>query len=83
MSTLFNIYLEDLVKYCFQNRGEVIVGRRKIKCIRFADDMILSADEEMTLRNMLMELNDRCEQYGMKLNANKDHGYWKERRKRR
>ena len=27
--------------------------------------------EKMTLRNMLMELNDRCEQYGMKINANK------------
>ncbi|KAJ4446720.1 hypothetical protein ANN_13417 [Periplaneta americana] len=27
--------------------------------------------EEMILRDMLLELNDSCEQYGMKINANK------------
>ncbi|KAJ4445821.1 hypothetical protein ANN_12506 [Periplaneta americana] len=27
--------------------------------------------EEMILRDMLLELNDSCEQYGMKVNANK------------
>ncbi|KAJ4427396.1 hypothetical protein ANN_25017 [Periplaneta americana] len=70
-STLFNIYLEDLVKNCFQNMGGVTVGGRRIKCIRFADDMALLAEEEMILRDMLLELNDSCEQYGMKINANK------------
>ncbi|KAJ4443353.1 hypothetical protein ANN_05021 [Periplaneta americana] len=42
----------------------------KIKCIRFTDDMTL-AEEEMILRDMLLELNDSCEQYGMKINLNK------------
>ncbi|KAJ4435974.1 hypothetical protein ANN_18597 [Periplaneta americana] len=70
-STLFNIYLEDLVKNCFQNMGGLKVGGRRIKCIRFADDMALLAEEEMILRDMLLELNDSCEQYGMKINANK------------
>ncbi|KAJ4436924.1 hypothetical protein ANN_17056 [Periplaneta americana] len=68
---LFNIYLEDIVKNCFQNMGGVIVRGRRIKCIRFADDMALFAEEEMILRDMLLELNDNCEQYGMKTNANK------------
>ncbi|KAJ4432752.1 hypothetical protein ANN_21390 [Periplaneta americana] len=68
---LFNIYLKDLVKNCFQNVGGVIVGGKRIKCIRFADDMALLAEEEMILRDMLLELNDSCEQYGMKINANK------------
>ncbi|KAJ4431749.1 hypothetical protein ANN_20354 [Periplaneta americana] len=31
----------------------------------------LKAKEEMILRDMLLELNDSCEQYGMKINANK------------
>ncbi|KAJ4443092.1 hypothetical protein ANN_04742 [Periplaneta americana] len=69
--TLFNIYLEDLVKNCFQNMGGVIVGGRRIKCIRFADDMGLSAEEEMILNDMILELNDSCKQYGMKITANK------------
>ncbi|KAJ4431589.1 hypothetical protein ANN_20188 [Periplaneta americana] len=68
---LYRIYLEDLVKNCFQNMGGVIVGGRRIKCIRFADDMALLTEEEMILRNMLLELNDGCEQYGMKTNVNK------------
>ncbi|KAJ4430105.1 hypothetical protein ANN_22315 [Periplaneta americana] len=68
--TLVYIYLEDLVKNCFENMGGVIVGGRRIKCIRFVD-MALLAEEEMILRDMLLELSDRCEQYGMKINANK------------
>ncbi|KAJ4437463.1 hypothetical protein ANN_17607 [Periplaneta americana] len=51
-------------------RGMIAEGRR-IKCIRFADDMALLAEEEMILRDMLLELNVRCEQYGMQINANK------------
>ena len=46
-------------------------GGRRIKCIRFTDDMALLADDERMLKNTLMELNDRCEDYGMKLNINK------------
>ncbi|KAJ4451865.1 hypothetical protein ANN_03343 [Periplaneta americana] len=68
--TLFNIYLEDLVKNCFQNIGGVLVEGRRINCIRFADDMAL-LEEEIILRDMLLELNDSCEQYEMKINANK------------
>ncbi|KAJ4438768.1 hypothetical protein ANN_14719 [Periplaneta americana] len=44
---------------------------KKNKCIRFADDMALLAEEETILKDMLLELNDSCEQYGMNINANK------------
>ncbi|KAJ4435840.1 hypothetical protein ANN_18459 [Periplaneta americana] len=54
-----------------KNMGGVILEGRRIKCIRFADDMALLAESEMILRDMLLELNDSCEQYGMKINANK------------
>ena len=69
--TLFNIYLEDLMKNCFLNTGGVNIGGRRIMCIRFVDDMALLAEDGRMLKNMLMELNDRCEDYGMKLNINK------------
>ncbi|KAJ4447925.1 hypothetical protein ANN_09934 [Periplaneta americana] len=51
----------------------VIVGRRRrrLKCMRFSDDMMLLTEEEMILKDMLLELNDNCEQYGMKIIANK------------
>ncbi|KAJ4429720.1 hypothetical protein ANN_21924 [Periplaneta americana] len=70
-STLFNIYLEDLVNNCFQNMGGVIVRGRRIKCIIFADGMTFLAEEEMIRMVMLLELNNSCEQYGMKINGNK------------
>ena len=54
----------------FPEHGGVNIGGRRIKCIRFAD-MVLLAEDEMMLKNMLMELNDRCEDYGIKININK------------
>ncbi|KAJ4432102.1 hypothetical protein ANN_20716 [Periplaneta americana] len=58
-----NLYRERL--FSTDNMGGVTVGGRRIKCIRFADDMTLAEEE------MLLELSDSCEQYGMKINANK------------
>ena len=56
---LFNIYLEDLIKKCSLNMGSVNIGgrRRRIRCIRFAEDMTLLTEVERML-NMLMEVND-------------------------
>ena len=68
--TIFNINLKDLMN-CFPNKGGVNIGGRRIKCIRFADDMALLAEDERMLKNMLMELNERCEDYGMKINISK------------
>ena len=69
--TLFNIYLEELMKNCFPNTRGLNIGGRRIKCIRFADDITLLAEYERMLNNMLMELNERCEDYGMKINISK------------
>ena len=66
-----NIHLEDLMKNCFLNTRGVNIGGGRIKCIRFADDMALLAEDERMLKNMLMELNERCEDYGMKINISK------------
>ena len=69
--TLINIYLKDLMKNCFLSTGDVNIGGRRIKFIRFPDDIVLLAENERMLRNILMELNDRFEDYGMKININK------------
>ena len=53
------------MKNCFLNTGGVNIGGRKIKCIRFADNMALIAEDERMLKNMLMS---RCKDYGMKNN---------------
>ena len=51
----------------FPKHGGVNIGGRRIKCIRFADDMALLAEDKRILKKTLMELNDRCEDYGMKI----------------
>ena len=63
--------MEDLRKNCFPKTGGVNIGERRIKCIRFADDMALLAEDERILKNMLLEPNDRCEDYGRKINISK------------
>ena len=55
----------------FPDNGGCKHRRRRIKFIRFADDMVLLAEDERMLKNMLMELNYRCDDYGMKINTNK------------
>ena len=55
----------------FPEYGGVNIGGRIIKCIRFADDMALLAEDERMLKNLLMELNERCQDYGMKINISK------------
>ena len=50
---------------------KIVGGGRRITCIRFADYMALLAEDERMLKKMLMELNDRCEDYEMKTNINK------------
>ena len=53
--TLFNIYLENIVKNCFQGKGGMLIGWRKIKCIRFGDDMALLAEDEKNANSMLLD----------------------------
>ena len=48
------------MKNSFLNTGGLNIEGR-MKYIRFADDMALLAEYKRMLKNMLMELNDRCE----------------------
>ena len=56
------------MKNCFLNIGGVNI-RGRIKCILFADDMTLLEEDKMMLKNILMELNDICDYYGMKIDT--------------
>ena len=53
-----------------EKRG-VCLGGRRIECIRFADDMVLLAESEQTVNEMLEDLIGLCEEYGMKINGKK------------
>ena len=60
--------LERFNEELLPEHGGVNIGGRRIKYIRFPDDMTLLAKDEKMLKNMLMEPDDRCEDIGMKIN---------------
>ena len=45
--------------------------RKKNQVHKICRYMALLAEDERMLKNMLMELNDRCEDHGMKINISK------------
>lgn len=53
-----------------QNRG-VRVGGRRIEGIRFADDIVLLAENKKTMIDMLKGLNKTCEEFGIRINKRK------------
>ena len=55
----------------FPEHGGLNIGGRRIKCIRFADDMALLTEDESMRKNIRRELNERSEYYGMKINISK------------
>ena len=70
--TLFNIYIEDMITNVLQERKEGIsIGGKKINCIRFADDMVLVAENSQTLQGLVTLLENGMEDYSMKINVKK------------
>ena len=55
----------------YHNTGGLNIEGRRIKCTTFVNDIALLAVDGRMLKNMLMELNDRCENNGMKINISK------------
>lgn len=47
----------------------VYIGRKRIECLRFADDMV--AETEKTTNNMLKYLNEDCVEHGLRINTAK------------
>ena len=69
--TLFNIYVEEMVKECWENNKGVSIGGRRIKCIRFADDMILLAENKEDLEEMIKQMEKTEQVYELRINTSK------------
>ena len=52
------------------------VARRNINNLRYADDTTLMAESEKELKSLLMNMKEKSEKVGLKLNIKKDHGIW-------
>ena len=70
--TLFNIFLERIMEEALENHaGSVSIGGRKITNLRFADDIDGLAGSEEELRNLVSNLDEKCEAAGMEISAEK------------
>lgn len=71
-STLFNIYMEDLIKLMDESNSIPIkVLRAKIHTLLYADDIIILAYSLKELQKKINVLFNFCNSHGLKVNLNK------------
>ena len=70
-TTLFNIYINDLVDVLKDLNLGVQVGTEKVALLLYADDIVLLSDSEEGLQNMLDKLYEWCSKWKMSLNIDK------------
>src|ERR1043165_1859263 len=72
ITTLFNIYIEELIQEAMEGTGEGIrVGGRLIQALRFADDQAMLATTQEGLQRLMNQLNLISMKYNMKINIGK------------
>ena len=70
---LFNLYSEVIIREALgtiPNHGVKFNGQ-VVGNIRYADDTVITAEDEEMLQVMMNKVNESCKQYGMLLNAKK------------
>ena len=68
--TLFNLFLEDLPRYLGQDYG-IKIGNMLVNYLLHADDLVLMAETQAGLQQLLDRLNKFCKRWDMIINASK------------
>lgn len=69
---LFNIFIEDLDEECRRKKlGGTVIGSEKIYSLKFADDVVLVADDKEGLGEMLKSLEKFASKNELEVNSNK------------
>ena len=73
---LFNIYIEQAINDCKEYCTGVKVNGVRIEMVRFADDIVIIAQDEIDLKRTLENLDDILKSnYRMKINWRKNRRY--------
>ena len=61
-----------------ESQTEIKIAGRNINNLGYADDIILMAESEEELKNLLIKVKEESEKAGLKLNIqkNENHGIW-------
>jgi len=68
---LFNLYSECLTKEAVDGLGVFNIGGQIIRTVKYADDLVLMAKEEIVLQGMINRLIEIGSCYGMDMNVEK------------
>lgn len=69
--TLFNLYIADLAEKIGRGLGGMRIGRELIVSIEYADDVVLLAKKEESLRAMMKRLEKYIKKKKLQLNVEK------------
>ena len=70
--TLFNLFIEDIDEtWAKRNIGGTVIGGKKIFCMKFADDLLLTADNTEGLQEMFDRLAKYCDKNKLTVNTKK------------
>ena len=68
---LFNLYSEFMITEAFDEMEGVKFNGVNLTNLRYADDVVILAENEENLQTMMESLNNKCKEYGMAINAKK------------
>lgn len=69
---LFNLYSEAIFKETLQEESVgIVINGEVINNMRYADDTVLLTSNQRDTQHLLEKLNDRCNEYGLKINLKK------------
>ena len=54
-----------------ESQAGIKISRRNVNNLRYADDIILTAESKEELKNLLMKVKEESEKVGLKLNIQK------------
>jgi len=68
---LFNLYIHDLT-HCFKDSGDFpLIGNIPIKCLMYADDMVVMSTSKEGLQSALDDLHSYCREWKLEVNVEK------------
>ena len=67
---LFNLYAEYIMwnAWLDEAQARIMIARRNINNLRYADDTTLMAESEEELKSLLMKMKEESEKFGLTLN---------------